>query len=154
MKSFYIFPFFLAFISCKAKVHDAELYNVRTDIRLGNKFYSIYVNEEGSAYVVKGAGSYYTDTLKIKSSDTSEVFKLDSISLFFETLNKIKANPIFRANRTSTAPRAEMYYDHQKIYDAYAWDETFWDLFRPIMEQIPKGFNPFRVNDKPFENYR
>jgi hypothetical protein len=47
---------------------------------------------------------------------------------------------------TGTAQRAEVYFNHQKIYDGYAWDETFWDLFRPIMKQIPEGYDPFRAN--------
>ncbi len=144
--------FFLAFTSCKEKNNNENSYDVRSDIRLGNKFYSIFLNENGEGYVIKGKGSYYTDTLKIESSDTSNVFKLDSAKVFFEVLNRIKTNPIFKKNRTGTAPRAEIYYDQQKVYDGYTWDEKFWDLFRPIMYQIPNGFNPFRADDKPFEN--
>lgn len=145
----YILCFFLLFFSCKGKGNDIKSYNFQADIRLGNKFYSIYLNEDGEGYVIKGSGSYYTDTLKIKSSDTSNVFKIDSVKVFFENLNKIKAHPIVGVNRVD-APRVEIYYNHQKVYDAYKWDETFWKLFRPIMEQIPRGFNPFRANDKPF----
>lgn len=150
---FYILVFLLTFASCKERINDNEQsYNVRSDIRLGTKFYSIFLNEEGNGYVIRGKGSYYTDTLRIESSDTSNVFKFDSAKIFFETLDKIKINPIVKANRTGTAQRTEVYYDNQKVYDSYAWDETFWDLFKPIMEQIPRGFNPFRANDKPFEN--
>jgi hypothetical protein len=148
-KLFYISYSFFLFFACKEKDKDEKLYNVQTDIRLGSKFYSIYLNEEGKAYVIKGNGSYYTDTLKILSADTSNVFKLDSIKLFFENLNRIKANPIIGPNRVD-APRVEIYYDNQKIYDDYKWDEVLWDLFKPIMEQIPQGFNPFRVSDNPF----
>jgi hypothetical protein len=142
----------LAIISCKGKTNNGKPYNVRSDIRLGTKFYSIFLNREGRAYVIKGKGSYYTDTLKIEASDTSSTFKLDSVKIFFESLNKIRTHPIFKMNRTGTAPRAEVYYEGKKVYDAYEWDETFWDLFRPIMEQIPQGYNPFRSDDKPFEN--
>lgn len=148
-KSFYILLFFSLFYSCKEKTGNKELYNVRTDIRFGTKFYSIFINEQGQAYVIKGVDSYYRDTLKIESSDTSKIFKLDSAKVFFDSLNKIKVHPIVGAFYDD-APRVEIYYDHQKIYDAYSWDETFWVLFRPIMEQIPKGYNPFRVSDYPF----
>jgi hypothetical protein len=143
--------FLLTFNSCKEKAKEKKQYSVRCDIKLGTLLYSIFLNEEGAAYVVKRESSSYTDTLNIKSSDTSNVFKFDSVKLFFATLNKIKASPIFKASRTGTAPRAEVYFSNKKIYDSYAWDETYWDLFKPIMEQIPKGFNPFRVNDDPFE---
>lgn len=148
-KLFYISFFSFTLFSCKAQTNNKVQYDVRSDIRLSTKFYSIYLNKEGQACVIKGNGSYYTDTLIIVTSDTSNVFKIDSVNLFFEKLNKIKANPIIGENRLH-APRVEIYYDHQKVYDAYRWDETFWGLFRPIMEQIPKGFNPFRESDKPF----
>ena len=129
-KIFYISFFSLLLFSCKAQTNK-EQYNVRTDIRLSTKFYSIYMNEEGEAYI--------------------NVFKIDSVKIFFENLNKSKANTIIGVKRAD-APRVEIYYDHQKIYDAYRWDETFWNLFRPIMEEIPKGFSPFRESDKPFAN--
>jgi hypothetical protein len=149
-KLLYIAFFIYPFCSCnEKKTGDKEPYNVHADIRLGIKFYSIYMNKEGRAYVIKGIDSNYTDTLKVESSDTSNVFKLDSAKAFFDNLNKIKAHPIIGANR-GDAPRVEIYYDHQKVYDAYRWNETFWDLFKPIMEQIPKGYNPFRANDNPF----
>jgi hypothetical protein len=151
IQSLYIFCSFFLLFSCKEKDSDIKPYNVQADIRLGNKFYSIYLNDDGEGYVIKGDGSYYTDTLKVQSSDTSNVFKIDSVKVFFENLNRIKAHPIIGVNRVD-APRVEIYYDHQKVYDAYKWDATFWNLFRPIMYQIPKGFNPFRADDKPFED--
>ena len=141
----------VSFVACKEKVDDKSLYNVQADIRLGSKFYSIYINELGNAYVIKGNGTYYTETLKVESSDTSKTFKLDSAKKFFKTLNEVKANPIKKGNRAGTAQRAEVFWNHQKIYDSYAWDETFWDLFRPIMEQLPKCFNPFLADEHSFE---
>lgn len=143
--------FIVSFVGCKEKVDKKSLFNVQADIRLGSKFYSIYFNELGNAYVVKGDGTYYTEPLKVESSDTSKTFKLDSAKRFFEILNEVKANPVKKGNRVGSAQRGEVYYNHQKIYDSYAWDETFWGLFAPIMEQIPKGYNPFRTDDKPFE---
>lgn len=150
LKAVYFF-FLLTFISCKDKVTKGEQYDVKCDIRLGKTFYSIYLNQEGHAYVIKGNGSFYTEPLTIRSSDTSNVFKLDSTKSFFETLNKFRENPIYKANRTGIAQRAEVYYDNRKVFDSYAWDEMFWDLFRPIIEQVPKGFNPFLINDNSFE---
>ena len=151
IKALYIVYTYLLLLSCKEKDDNIKPCNVRADIRLGNKFYSICLNQDGEGYIIKGNASYYTDTLKIESSDTSKVFKIDSVNVFFENLNKMKAHPVFGESRLD-APRAEIYYNRQKVYDGYRWDELFWDLFRPVMEQLPKGYSPFRMNDKPFKN--
>lgn len=143
--------FILLIVGCKAKKDDKSSYIVQADIRFGNKFYSIYLNELGNAYVIKGDGTNYSEPLKIESSDTSRIFKLDSAKRFFEILSEVKFNPIKNVSRIGTAQRGEVYYNHQKIYDSYAWDESFWNLFGPIMEQIPKGFNPFLIDSKTFD---
>jgi hypothetical protein len=147
---FYIPFFFFPFYSCTEKNADKESYNVRADVRFGTKFYSIFLNEQGKAYAIKGVGSDYTDTFNVKSSDTSRVFKLDSTKIFLMNLDKIKSHPIIEGVSQPDAPRVEIYFDQQKIYDVYKWDGTFWGLFRPIMEQIPKGYNPFRISENPF----
>lgn len=136
--------------SCISDKSVDDPYNVRVDFRLSGKFYSIMMNESGRSYAIKGLGSYYEDSLKIAQSDTSEIFKLDSAAQFFINLDKIKKDPVIGSNYMG-APRVEIYYDRSKIYDSYRWDEDFWDLFRPIMHQIPKGFNPFNPDDRPFE---
>lgn len=140
---------FLSFAACRSQPSKEKLFDARSDIRFGSKFFSICVNKDGTAYVVKGKGSNYTEALKVESSDTSGVFRLDSAKVFFERLEQIKRRPIIGAKRLD-APRVEIYYSNEKVYDAYEWDETFWDLFRPIMLQIPKGFSPFRMDDAPF----
>lgn len=149
-ESFYILFFVLLSTSCKEKVKDESSYIVRSDIRFGPKFYSIYANVEGEAFVIKGQGSDYTEPLQIQYSDTSEVFKLDSIASFIEKLRSIKKNPVFGARRLDAA-RVEIYYDGKKVYDAYKWDEKFWDLFRPIVEQIPNEYNPFSAINPAFQ---
>ena len=149
LKLLHLVIFFTILFSCKEDSFRKDTYNVRSDIRLGSKFYSFYISKDGKAFVIKGTGSYYTEPLKVETSDTSEVFKLDSVNVFYNHLNRIKENPIIGVNR-SDVPRVEIYYNKEKIYDAYKWDETFWDLFKPIMEQIPKGYNPFQVDDQPF----
>ena len=136
-------------ISCTNKTTNETIYTVRNDIRWGRSFFSIFIQEDGRAYVVKGTGTFYTDSLKIISADTSAVFTLDSSKVYFRELNNIKSNPIIDSSR-SDAPRIEIYYHQKKIYDSYFWGEPFWKMFRPIMGQLPKGFSPFRVNEKPF----
>ena len=149
-KLIYAILLLIMFFSCKEeKTNNEHLYIVRSDIRFGSRFYSINISEDGTAYAVKGSGSNYTESLNILSSDTSNAFKLDSAKSFFEKLNRIKDNPIIEASQFD-APRVEIYYDQKKVYDTYKWDEKFWDLFKPIMEQIPSGFNPFRADEKPF----
>lgn len=149
MKIFLLLSFAI-FMSCKGKQARADmLYNVRADFRMGSKFYSIWMNENGKAYAIKGEGSFYTEPLKILTSDTSEVFRMDSVGQFYKNLETVRKKPITGSNYMG-APRVEIYYDGQQIYDSYRWNEAFWDLFRPIMHQIPKKFNPFLTNDKPF----
>jgi hypothetical protein len=146
----FLLLFFGIFMSCKGRQESTDKpYNVRTDFRMGSKFYSIWMNENGKAYAIKGEGSFYTEPLKILTSDTSEVFKMDSVKQFYGSLEKMKKQPIIGSNYMG-APRVEIYCDGQQIYDSYRWNEAFWDLFRPIMHQIPKGFNPFLTNDRPF----
>ena len=142
---------FILFYSCRGYESRDSVYSVRADIRLYDNFYSIYTNEKGNSYVVKGIGTNYMDKLVVKSADTSHKFKIDSINLFFEELNQFKTKPFYRKNRTGTAQRAEVYYNQTKVFDGYAWDEAFWKLFRPIMEELPKNYNPFLADDKPFE---
>lgn len=142
--------FFFTAISCSEKIEREKLQEARADIRFGNRFYSIYINKTGDSYAVKGSGSYYTDSLEITFSDTSEIFKVDSAKLLFERLEGLRVNPVVGSNRLG-APRVEIYYNRLKVYDAYRWDEVFWSIFTPIMEQIPQGFNPFRANDHPFD---
>ncbi len=146
--SYFLLPFFL--ISCKGIKRNVNSYDSRTDIRMGSKFYSICLNETGEGYVIKGNCSYFTEPFIIESSDTSRFIKLDSANSFFKELNRIKVAPIIKDIRMG-APRVEIYYDNKKIYDAYKWDEEFWDIFRSIMEQLPENYNPFLVDKNPFE---
>ena len=141
-----VLSFLLISISCKQNLSSQKAYTFKTNIRLGNHYYSIYFNREGEGYVVKGKASYYTEPLKIESSDSSEVFKIDSARVLFDKLDKLKEKPIHGITRLGTA-RAEIYYNGKQIYDAYVWDETFWSIFRPIMEQFPKEFNPFLLDN-------
>jgi len=150
IKLFYVLPCLVLLFACQQRNSPEKVYDVEADIRRGYKFYSIHLNEDGEGYIIKGNCSYYQEPFKISSSDTSPVFKLDSSVVFFQNLNRIKNHPIFGLSRTDAA-RTEIYYNYQKVYDSYSWDETFWDLFRPIMEQLPKGFDPFRESDRPFD---
>ena len=140
----------LTYLSCKQGASPKKINSFQADIRLGHKYYSIHINREGEGYITKGNGTYYTEPLQIKTSNYSKIFKIDSANLLFINLNKLKHYPVTGAKREGM-PRIEIYYEKNKIYDAYAWDETFWNIFRPIMEQLPKGFNPFLVSDNPFE---
>lgn len=124
--------------------------DARLDIRLGNKFYSILLNKEGKSYVIKGSGTNYRDSLVISISDTSQGFIIDSVDVFFSKLDRLrslKPTSVYHLD----APRIEIYYPTDKVFDTYQWDENFWDLVRPIMTQLPAGFNPFRLDEQPFD---
>lgn len=148
IKSSYIILFWV-FISCAAQTNTEKPYTARNDIRFGKRFFSLFIRDDGTAYVIKGIGTYYTEPLQVESADTSAVFSLDSSNVYFKQLDKLKNLSIIDSNR-SDAPRVEIYYREQKVYDSYRWGANLWDVFRPIAEQLPTGFNPFRLNEKPF----
>jgi hypothetical protein len=139
----------LVFVSCTEQNRQKEVFAARNDIRFGKRFFSIVIKEDGTAYVIKGIGSSYLDPLEVESADTSAVFTVDSSSIYFRHIRKLEENPSLKSN-VSGGARAEIYYKKKKVYDSYHWDGTFWEMFRPIMNQLPKGFSPFRVNEKPF----
>ena len=86
MKKLVFLPVVLIFIACRQQSSMEKPYDVRCDVRLFTKYFSIYINSEGNAYVVKGTGSFYMENLIVKSADTSSGFKLDSTKAFFELL--------------------------------------------------------------------
>ena len=108
------------------------------------------MNESGDAYALKGKGSNYMESFKVISSDTSAEFKFDSGKVFIEKLRVIRKKPIINTGNYD-APRVEIYYAGELIYDTGNWDNQFWDLFRPLMRQIPSEYNPFIVSNNPFE---
>ncbi len=141
---------FLALISCRHQNNLFKNYDVRFNIRYGAKFYSVFADENGKAVAIKGASSYHTDSFKIQTSDTSELFRIDSIKSFLRVIDSFKTKPVVGTEMLHS-PRVEIFYDERKVYDSYNWNEKFWDLFRPIMKQIPHGFNPFIVNESPWQ---
>jgi hypothetical protein len=144
-----ILIFFTFIASCKEKSLKKESYNARLDIRQGFRFVSIYISESNKSYAVKGTGTYYTEPLKAENSDTSKLFNLVSANMFLEKLNQLSDKPIFGPER-SGAPKVEIYYKQKKIYESYSWDTEFWELIKPIVSQIPPGYNPFIDKENPF----
>ena len=139
---------FSLLISCEEKSN----YQVKIDVRLGSRFYSINVDEYGEAYVVKGKESGYTQPFKtVISSDTSKIFSSDAMKTFFNEVKKIKDSSIIIPAITTDAARVELYYSGKKVYDSYGLDKKHISLFIPIMGQLPKGFNPFLTDDHPFD---
>lgn len=132
---------------CKQEEKKDPHNNVRVDIRWGSKFCSLLIAESGDAYAIKGTEVRQDSLLAVISSDTSKSFKLDSVKVFFENLDAIRINPVIMDDRSSDSPTAQIYFNDIKIYNARRWDSRFWDVFRPIMEQIPEKFNPFLLNN-------
>lgn len=141
-------------VSCKSKpdnrnVSHNKLPNIQIDFRFGNKFYSLHLDEKGNAYVDKGESSYYTEPFQVLSYSRSETFKVDSIDNLVGALSSIK-DPVMGKAPMGTTPRVEMYYRKRKVYDAYRWNDTMWGFFFPVIGQLPKGFNPFRLDEQPY----
>lgn len=151
MRLFVFIVCLLFTLACEQNNSKNKEYDVRADIRLGTAFYSIFVNEQGFAYVIRGSGTDYNEQLEVKSSDTSAIVRLDSVRVFYRQLNELKKQPHIFGITVLDAPRVEVYYDSDKIYDSNSWNAKFWDLFRPIATQLPKGYNPFTASDHPFQ---
>jgi len=140
----------LLFLCCCTTKPKTESTNAaRVDVRLGRKFYSIYINKEGNGYGVRGTGSYFTEPLVVEKSDTSNFFRLDSATIFFDNIEKYKHVPFVGA-KVQDAPRVEIFYLQTKIYDGYRWGVELWNLVRPIIHQLPKEYNPFLANNETF----
>ncbi|RVU01319.1 hypothetical protein EOD41_04970 [Mucilaginibacter limnophilus] len=119
-------------------------YNIKTDIRFGRTFYSIYLNNTGYGYVVKGQGSPYTELfLRIDTAEMSKAFKIDSLYAVFQGLQALKRKPQLQTANTTDSAHVEIYYDGRKIYDDYTMSVKFWIVFRPMLTDLPEGFNPF-----------
>ncbi|HEY9256447.1 hypothetical protein [Chitinophaga sp.] len=128
-----------------------ETYDIHADVRLGERFYSIFLDKDGYGYVAKGTGSYYTSPLTIDSSVNSNMFKVDSIKGLISILDQLTIDSTIKKKPMGTIPRVEIYYKNVKVYDAYRWDQSVWNGLRPIISQLPHGFNPFLASDNPFE---
>lgn len=148
MKHFLIY-FVLYCFSCISPSKNEQINEARVDIRFDTKFYSILLSKNNKAYVIKGSGTDYRDSLVILNSDTSLRFKIDSVKTFFIKLDSLRLLKPIGVDQLD-APRIEIYYYKEKIFDTYRWDENFFNLIRPIMTQLPSGFNPFRVDELPF----
>jgi hypothetical protein len=138
--------FFAYTINVDAQTH----YNIRVDIRFGYKFYSIFIDNNSRAYVIRGNGSGYLENFKIITSDTSHRFKLSHINLFYRDVDKLKAKPRIMNSSVTDSPRVEIYYEGKKIYDGQESGTMFWEMFKPVMLQLPKGYNPLLLDDHPF----
>jgi len=152
-KYFYINILLLSifhFWACVGHANKMHEYKTRVDFRFGNRFYSFCSKESGDSYVIKGKSSEYNDSFVIFSADTSRIFRIDPSKVYFGKLTVLSKKPLV-VDHHSDAPRVEIYYDGKKIYDSHRWDEEFWDIFRPVMSQLPKGFNPFLIDENPFE---
>jgi hypothetical protein len=138
----------LLYFSCN---YSKPSYDARMDVRFSGKFFSIFFNQYGKAYVVKGIDVDGSGVLKPSHSDTSIVFNSDSIKYSYKALSLIKSKPVIAFKSIGDSPRIEIYHNKKKIYDANTWDESFLTVFRPIMKELPKGYNPFNISEKPFD---
>ena len=119
-------------------------------IRYDKKFFALHINNLGTAYLVKGNSTYYTEVFKQHTSDTSQTFKLASTSSFFKGLRNLAAKPISRNKPDGEIPRMEIFLNKIKVYDGYENDGTYWNLVRPILNEIPDHLNPFQTETKRY----
>ncbi|NCD68245.1 hypothetical protein [Mucilaginibacter agri] len=146
-----LFYLIICLLSSYCKPNAGNDYKIRVDFRFGKKFVSIKINEDGKAYAVKGSSNNYTDAFKVIDSKMSQQFTLDSVKQFYKAVRELgEKDNLIRGNITD-GMRTEIYYEGKKVYDAYSSNRFFWDLFRPIMDEIPRGYSPFRPADNVFD---
>jgi len=150
-----IIPFLVIYFlyACQQNYRDDSEASFRGDIRFDSLFYSFIVDKSGRAYSIKGRSSFYEDTFVIFNSDTSEFYNVDSVEVLFERIRNLDAKNYAR-RYYSGIPRAEFYFSGNKIYDGFKWESDFWEIVGLIMEDLPSGYNPFRVEDRPFESIK
>jgi hypothetical protein len=136
----------ILFICSTACNTDKEYYDVRTDVRFGNHFYSIYIKNNGEALVIKGTCTNHTMPLKIYHSDTSQNFRISSVKLFYDRLRQFEAKPIIYENISGDGSMAEIWFHNKRIYYKNNFGADFWNLIDPIKQDIPKGYNPFLLD--------
>jgi hypothetical protein len=138
-------------LACKSKRNGMEKikFDTRVDIRFGTRFYSICHNKKGVGYVIRGKGANDRQPFTISSSDTSRFFQLKKSIDIYNILNKMTAKHFDGSSNPTDAPRVEIYYNNNKIYDGFRWNSDFMDLMILYSPELPKEYNPFR--GKQFE---
>src|ERR1700744_2036896 len=69
-------------------------YNVRIDARFGYKSYSIFINEKGDMYVIKGKSSYFTQKLQYKSHTKSVLTSIKDAHNFYQELEILNTHRV------------------------------------------------------------
>ncbi len=147
MKSI-LFTWFILIVSTFSNESFSK-YNVRIDARFGYKSYSIFINEKGSMYVIKGKSSYFTQKLQYKSYAKSTLTAIKDAHEFYQKLETLNTHRVISSKVNTDAIRVELYYHGQKIYDDSP-DAKFWKLFNQITPKLPDGYCPFCPGQKPF----
>ena len=120
---------------------------------MGSVYYSIYLNKNGNGQVIKGIGSDYQSDFKEASKILSDSFKIDSISQFYSAIEMFINKPYIDTSFTDAA-RLEIYFNDEKIYDAYKWRQNVADVLFPLLGKLPHRFDPFQPSDDPFDKIK
>nr|WP_294948123.1 hypothetical protein [uncultured Mucilaginibacter sp.] len=148
---FVLIVLFLLTFAYEKKQKTEGQFLIRVDMRYGYKFFSLRANQQGEAYVIKGRGTYFTEPLKIESGDTSSFFKLDSIRPFYNSIKSIDRRKSISQHINTDAPRSEIFFNGIKVMDTSQGNSGFLEVYRTILTQLPTGYNPFYVDENPFD---
>lgn len=121
-----------------------HLDNIKIEVRSGYEIISVKLNSDGSGISRKGTGTYYTEERDSISFNDSISFKSNSFEILNENLNSLKSNA-YNGSKYQDAPRVEIYFNEDKLYSGYSWNSEFWEIIRPVIQEIPEKFNPFMV---------
>jgi len=139
---FFIVLFCILLSECNQQTkQNKTCYSTRTEVTWSDRFCTLYIDEDGRAQVIKG---HYTDLylMSLTITDTSKVFKLDSVKQFYKTLQVLASKHYIDAT-SADSPTFRIYRNGALLYCDYGIRAEFWDVFRPILVEIPNGYNPF-----------
>lgn len=130
-------------VSCISKDSKYKNFDSTINIEFANNYFSIYLNRNGNAYVVRGN---LVDSIKTGNKiplDSSDIFHIDSIENYFKGIDSV--SKVQQIITRGYGQKAEIFLNTKKVYETYASRKEFWIIFRPIIMEIPRNYYPFNT---------
>lgn len=140
------FCFLIFLFSCKEtenkKDENVKIKTTTILSRFGFEYYKIDFDETGRGVVKKGTSNSSSEPFIEKTVDDSVTIKIDSVTTYFNDLNKYETKP-YKGAKMLGSNRVQIYVNKEIVYDSYRFDSDFWFLIKIISDDIPEEFNPF-----------
>lgn len=149
MKHFPVIAAILFLAACRSPVIQKpkeKSYTTKIDFSFSDQFCTLYLNEDGSAKATIASEYRNTDPFVAwRYADTSKPFRLDSATAFYKALKACSEHSWIDYHPSQDGLKVEIYQNGLLVF---CNNEVgcFWDIIRPIMSEIPEGYNPLRTN--------